>query len=210
MTDFQKKQSKPDTTKKKNDSSEFDSRDEIYFSWYLEELKQAGYINGYVRDVAGFQLSDTVKFSWIKEMKTKEKEQSYTLLHGHVYTPDFVVFWNEKARGVFFVEQGYKAEAREKCMFLAQKYNNKLCSYIEIKPSFDMQNMTRLFSVNQKWVYDKYKVFIQKITPASRDAKCWFAKTFTPKRFLTTDKSDKLRTIKFNVTTLEEFVNKEL
>jgi len=64
--------------------------------------------------------------------------------------------------------------------------------------------MTRLAKINIKWVWDKYGVFVNIIIPEKH-----FDKTFTPKRFLTTDKSGKPRKIKYkNIKSLKQFIEK--
>lgn len=55
-------------------------------------------------------------------------------LNKHIYTCDFIVTFTQNI--------GYGAGEVA----------------IEIKPTFDMHNMTRLVKTNIKWLYDKYKV----------------------------------------------------
>lgn len=75
-------------------------------------------------------------------------------------------------------------------------------SFIEVKPSFDQNNMTRLAVLNQKWVFEKFGLFINIVIPEKL-----FAKTFTPKRYLTCDKSSVKRKIKYkNIISLDEFL----
>ena len=61
--------------------------------------------------------------------------------------------------------------------------------------------MTRLFSINQKWMYSEHGIYIQKVIPQKL-----FADTFTPKRYLMTDGGGQARKIKWDVKSLEEFV----
>jgi hypothetical protein len=81
-------------------------------------------------------------------------------------------------------------------------YDRDAYSYIEVKPLFDQNNMTRLAVLNQKWVMDKFGAFINIVIPEKL-----FDKTFTPKRYFTCDKSSTKRKIKYsNIITLEDFL----
>lgn len=179
---------------------EFDSDEEMYFYWWLEELQEAGYIKKIVHHPMPYKLSDPVIGVYEKQLKTKVKNESEELMKGHIYTPDFLIIWNEKARGVFYEHQ---------CSYNRRKEKNSLkyligntATVIEVKPLFDQNNMSRLFKINQKWVYDKHGVFVNMVVPEK-----WFNKTFTPNRFLTTNKSGKARKIKYkNVISLKDFV----
>ena len=157
----------------------YDSKEEIYFSWYLDELFEAGYIDEYCRQPEPFSLFDPVKYNWIKPLKTKKKEMTTTLMRAHSYRADFQIFWLfNNAKGLFFDINKLTAGP-----FFA-KYG---ISFIDVKPSFDQHNMTRLFHINQKWVHQRFGVYVQKIVPQKL-----FKATFTPNRYLYTDKSAKL------------------
>lgn len=202
-TDNQPNTSKPSGETTKKDSSKFDSSEELYFSWYLEELKNAGYIIEYYREVEPFDLLQPVVFKWNKKLKTKEKEMEFNILREHIYTPDFKIIWDESARGIFVVTEGFTAESRANIPFVGQKLDeDSLVSYIEIKPIFDQNNMTRLFTINQKWVYDKVKIYVQKIIPIKL-----FKSTFVPKRYLRTDGGRAPRLIKFQIKKLKDFTD---
>ena len=193
----------------------FDSQEELYFSWWAEELQAAGYISKIYRDVEPYKLGEAFQYDWVLEeqLKTKLKvtNKSTKVLQPHIYTPDFEIVWAPKANGVFYENIDELGNPKEMPYFIAQDDN----SLIEIKPAFDMQNMTRLATVNIKWVYDKFGDYVQKVvvkpnvgkkglTPAN----ALFVKTFTPKRYLMTDSAKQMRKIKFPVVTLEEFLNK--
>ena len=53
--------------------------------------------------------------------------------------------------------------------------------------------MTRLAKINFKWVWEKYGIFINLFVPPKH-----FDKSFTPKKYMTTDKSHKPRKINYN------------
>lgn len=166
---------------------QFDSSEELHFSWILQELKDNRFVNSFTRDVPPFILSDELKESYeeVKIMKTKTKiiQKERIILHGHIYTPDFLVDWATDKPG------------------FNNFFSKNLSSYIEIKPLWDQNNMTRLFVINQKWVYSKYGIIVYKVIPEK-----FMQEFFTPRRFLMTDKGKQLRKIKWQPRTLEQFL----
>lgn len=191
---------------KKNSSPgsiKFDSKEEEYFHWYLQELVNEGYIHKIDVNPQSFDLSDPVKvkIQVHKQQKNKTKviDKDATLVSGKIYTPDFEIIWTPKAIGVVI---GSEKDLLEKRVpFFA---NSKLYSCIEIKPAYNMHNMTRHFETNQAWVYNKWGVFVQKIVP-----QLLFQSTFTPQRYLRSDGDTKWRKMKWNPTTLSTYLTKK-
>ena len=136
-------------------STEFKRNEERYFAWYLEELVDTGYIQKFSYEPESIQLSPTLFQFKETPLKTKIKTTRHKLLSEHIYTPDFKIWWEEKAEGIFH------SDSYTGTPFAAIQS----ISYIETKGTFDPYNMTRLFRINQKWCYDKYKIFINLIIP---------------------------------------------
>ena len=181
---------------------DFKSKEEQYFSWYLEELRENEFIYSWEYEPFSFNLSEEVRYSYTKRLKTKSKIMDKVLLHKHEYTPDFVIEWTDKARGVL-ARHLHEASSTSDIFFLM---DDDRMSYIDIKPNFDKHNMTRLFIVNQKWVFTLYEKYVQKvIITGSKNA--LFQATFTPERYLTTDKTGHKRALEFEPVNLEEFLN---
>lgn len=184
--------------KKKPRTDGFDSDEEMYFSWYLDELVEAGYVESYHKIRVGYVLSEKLVNQYVKPMKRVEnKKKDQTIINGHEYTPDFVIRWAKKALGVFAQRLG--DGDKHIAPFMVQGYYDK--SVVEIKADFDMNNMTRLVTLNIKWVLQRYNLIISLTKVPSI-----FRKTFTPKKYLVTNKTGKPRKIKFEVKTLEEFI----
>ena len=179
---------------------EFDSEEERLFYLYLEELKDNGYVRDFTFHVDSFVLSEPVKYSWAKKMKTKSKEMESTLLQGHVYTPDYKVIWEPKGWGKFWHYDIDNVQLN-KIPFIS----NDVGCFIEIKPSFDMNNMQRLFSINQKWMWQEHKIYVQKVIPIGKNT-CLFAKTFVPQEAMLTAKTKKPKKYKFTTKSLQEFL----
>ena len=179
----------------------FDSKEELHFSWYLEQLKNAKYISHWERCDTSYSLTMGVKHKYIKPMKkVEDKTLEQSILLGSSYNPDFVIHWNEKALGVFLSILN-KTEGKITTPFICD--DEQLITIVETKADFDMKNMTRIAINNIKFVYEKYNVYINMVKLPK-----FFEETFTPDRYLMTDKSFQPRKFKkgFNVRTLREFI----
>lgn len=170
-----------------------DSIGEVYFAWYFEELKQSGYVQDYKRGQS-YLLSDSLINNYVVQLKTKSKPMHEVVLMGHSYNLDYEVTWTDLGVKHFCNKFGEKFTKPFVC-----DSNNK--SYFEAKPSYDFNNMTRLATLNVKWLYQKYGIYTQVIVPERI-----FKKTFTPKLMLKT-KTGKDRKLNFKVRSLEEYLN---
>ena len=63
--------------------------------------------------------------------------------------------------------------------------------------------MTRLFRVTQKWMYDKYRLYIELVILPNL-----FKTTFVPRRYLITDKGKQSRKINFDIKLVNEWIHK--
>lgn len=181
----------------------FDSKEELYFSWYLDELKDAGYIEKYESQPESYVLSAPLFYEYDKHLKTKTKTIVKKLMQEHIYTADFKIVWSEKARNIFFNTEANRVDLT-KAPFIAADGN--AVSIVEIKPLFDQNNMTRLFTINQKWLCQRHGIYAQKIIVDKKNGKGLFAETFTPIRYLLTDKSLKPRKLKYTPKILTEYI----
>ena len=149
-----------------------------------------GFIVSYDYQPVPFILSNPAPYIYHKHLQTKVKPISQNLLAEHKYTADFRIDWAEKARGLFF--NGFKDFVNlKKIPFIAAQRN---ISYIEIKPgtkgkaskrAFDPHSTLREFAINQKWVWQNYGIYVQKIIISNKKQGI-FAKTFTPVKYLKT------------------------
>ncbi len=194
--------------KEKALTPDLDSNEEAYFVWYLEELKSFGYISSWKSQPITYSLSDKVLYEWEEQLKTRVRVKEQTLLQGHVYTPDFKIVWTSKAKDIFYSKTADRNNVKN-CSFIAQEIDGKDVSIIDIKPTFDAHNMTRLFIINQKWVYSKYGIYVQKIIPVSSKkpkVKGLFEKTFTPVRFFLTNSGRKGRKFHYKTKQIKDFL----
>lgn len=189
-------------------TAELDSKEELYFQWFLDELKEKGYVREYTLQPNAFILSKEKTYKWNKPKPTKKEpnrieEKESVMIEASEYTADAQIIWMPKAEGVFYVVD---KPTKYKCsLFIAHFKNNGIAghyeSYVEIKPIFDMQNMTRVFITKQKWIYQLYNIYINLVTPIKL-----FEKMFTPHRYLFTDGGRQTRKLKHKVKTLEEYI----
>jgi hypothetical protein len=96
------------------------------------------------------------------------------------------------------------SETKHDKLFVAHKVidDPTICrTYIEVKPSYDFGNMTRLATINIKWVYQKYGIYINIAKP-----KELFAKSFAPNKFLITS-TGKARKLDYKPRTLYEYLS---
>ena len=183
---------------------EFDSVGEMHFYWWLEELKENGYVSDILLQPDPFPMSDRVSMLFTKHLKTKTQVKPFTVMREHVYTTDFLFVFTDKAKKIFHVSFDEKSSDHTKEELSNLKTTNNGVCLIEVKPSFDQNNMTRLAVLNQKWVMEKHGKFINIVIPEKL-----FEKTFTPTRYLFCDKSKQTRKIKYsNVVTLKEYLLK--
>jgi hypothetical protein len=173
----------------------FDSKEEEYFSWYLEELVNNGFASSWKR-CDTMTLASNVK-AWSQKGKSKAKPT--VVLRAQTYTPDFEVLWTQKAVDKKLVVELVKEESGN----LPESYshpfitNNDLVSLLEVKGGFTEHDESRIYSILAKWTYQVHGVYVQRVK-VSAAPNSIFAKTFCPSRFLLTDKTMKPRKINFS------------
>lgn len=157
-------------TKPIYDNIEFDSQEEIEFYCWCKELKENNTIDFFVYHHKSYILSDK-KTQLIYNKKGTPKE--IHLLHPHTYTPDFEISldpFNFSQDINFFIKAGFKVI-------------NNIDTYpnlppriiIDTKGTYNKFESERVFRVNQKWLYDKYNIYVNKVVPIHL-----FRKTFVP------------------------------
>jgi len=179
--------------------NKFDSKEELYFSWYLDQLKASKYINHWERNETSYSLTKGLAHQYTKPMKkVADKALEQTILAPSEYTPDFIIYWEDKAIGTF-VSVLNATKGKIDTPFICEL--PELVSIVETKADFDRNNMSRLAVNNIKFVYEIYSVYINMVKLPGL-----FNKTFTPDRFLMTDKTFTPRKLNYkNVRTLREF-----
>lgn len=188
----------------------FDSPEEEWCSWYLQELVDAGYAAAF-RRARTFLLSEPLR-RLVHGGTKKRKPTESDLLKDHVYTPDFEVVWNLSALGLLF--QGWQApETDARVPFYASDLGDGLpVSILEVKPFFDRHGKTAWAACQIKWTLQRHGCLVQIVKIGSNarakspKAGGLFASTFTPARYLKTRTTGKDRRIHHEARTLAEYV----
>lgn len=149
--------SKYQGTKYESTRERFDSDEELEFYCWLKEAESRGLIKNIRCHKISFNLSEKATIPFQKHMKTKIKIVDKFILHDHVYSPDFdfTIIGEKLKKFNFFIENQYKSK------FMI----------VDVKGGFS-KSVDR-FSINQKWVWSKYGLYVQKIVPEKLFKKTW-------------------------------------
>jgi hypothetical protein len=165
----------------------FKSQIEEYFSYYLEELQEAGYVREWFYENDTFELSESVYEPYLQQGKYKVLEKTEHLLHKASITADFTIVWTDKAKNIFYLDKRIPINCNVKDIPFRVNNMDQLISYIEVKGSHEANTSSSVsFPYKQKWLYDKEGIFIQKIKPFAPKSKSGilFQSTFTPKKVI--------------------------
>lgn len=180
-----------------------DSEEELFFVYWLEELKSHGYVVDFERVESPIKIFDKVHFKFHVEQKNKIKELDKFMLHDLTYTPDFRIHWSEITDGnlIAIKNHTYKEEDFKRCIFYCDE---DLVSLVDVKGAFatSKQISAITFPVIQKILANR-GIYVQKIIPFTD--KGLFAKTFTPIAYQFT-KTGKLRKINWAVIDVKNFL----
>jgi len=187
-----------------------DSEPEMFVLDWLFELQDRGFIHSIQRGremQLGLGLVHGYRKVTVMKRKTKEEQIIQTILDPHYYTPDFVVQWFPKALDIHIVSSVAQISyERLDGLFVShpnvkQDVGQLYGTFIEVKPDHDYQDNTRRFIVNQKWMWDCRKVFINLVKPFKL-----YKSTFTPQAYLHTRKKKTEREIKWNIRTVDQYL----
>lgn len=180
---------------------EYDSQEELYFSWALKELTDKGVILEWFYHPKPFVLSERIVHVFEKQLKTKSIIKDSVILNDHIYQADFHIRWNKEWSGKVYMSLIDKYYHKAS-VFVAN--GEKHFSVIDVKGSFAGPHNTSAvtFPLNQKWVYQKYGIYVQKIIPDQL-----FRQSFTPMKYLLTDKSGRSRKIKYETRTITQYLD---
>lgn len=138
----------------RNESVEVDSNEEWYFYSWLIECKKLGIVLEYEYQPKEFLLTE--KFKYVPAFGNPKKKEKH-LLADHVYTADFRIVFNKL--------HGEKLSEYFKIPIEAIDANGDAIVFVDVKGGFMMHGSDRTFSIHQKMMWDKYKIYVQKIVP---------------------------------------------
>lgn len=153
---------------------EFDSNEEIEFYKWFEVAKQNGYVEKIIYQPESYILSDkkTLKYTTINKKTKAEIIKEKHLFQPHVYTADFIIYTTDKFENDF-PKHNLKTTIEKEYV-------------IDVKGDFQKFDGKRSFSINQKWVYDKHNIYVNKVIPFK-----FFKQTFCPSTCYYSKKNNK-------------------
>lgn len=101
------------------------------------------------------------------ELSLPVKVGKKSLLRAHTYTPDYLLY----SEGT-----------------LSPLYPTTELIYVDVKGGFSLYNNHREFSVNQKWIYQKHGVYVNKVVPET-----FFKQMWVPEKARLTPKTGQIR-----------------
>ena len=154
----------------------FQSDDEYYIWHWLMVMERHGWLCKVIYEPEPFILFEGQKLSSVVKTRTgKDKTVTKTLLRDTRYTPDYYFEFNEKLHNILYSTESTFALNDKLPIVACTEYG---ACYFEVKPSFDFKNMQRLVVDKIKWLYDRYKIYINIV-------KCeeLFKATFAPPEY---------------------------
>lgn len=171
-----------------------DSKEEIIFIDWLDELVEAGYIDTYTYHIDCYELIP-------KATLVGNKGKPISLLNNLSYTPDFTINWNISAKDLFYINDVDVKNSKFDNNHIILSSSG--VSTIDIKGSFvGLHNNSGItFPIIRKVLYHLKGIYVNKVVP-----KELFKNTFTPMSYLKTA-TNKPRKIDWQVRTLAEYTN---
>ena len=194
---------------------------ETYFEWYINELKEAGYIKLVKREPFPILVSENVEHKRYSFATKVPRIENYKLFRRNTYTCDWIIIWEKHAKEVFYNLLD-DSPIRIYCPFYAiVDAKGEHISFVDVKPPsgamiFGNNTSGYTFPILQKIIYTIYGIYVNKSIPIPLMAKgvvksgnkqALFLTTFVPKRYLLTDGGMQGRDIKFKKQSLKEYVD---
>lgn len=197
----------------------------MYF--WCQEAKSIGLLIDFKFHPKTIQLTEGADFRWSAPYRGNvasrigtNVENKWNCFMPHVYTPDFEVTWNvDMARrtvgvtdgdlrgtsvswigSVFFMASSGKKGTNE--YILAHPDQGSFKTLFEVKPSFN-KNKRSLSSV-YKSVWNTHGEYVHECNISTK-AGSFFDRTWTPTRYLLTDKTAKPRKLHYRARTVHPF-----
>lgn len=151
---------------------EMDSIEECDFLQWLCEAYVLGIISGFQYQSRTFQLFESKNYLTVEG-------KSRSLFREHVYSPDFILQFSPSK----FIDLAKEFKIPQSALD-----QSTADVYIDTKGTFARADGGRSFSINQKWVYDKFQTYVYKLVP-----KEFFQKFGVPEACRLTAKTKKPR-----------------
>lgn len=164
------------------------SNEERLFRYYINELLETGWLDEAIEQPKTFDVFEGA-YGFIYYRKDKLVNQNVKLLKPQSYTPDWWLRWNDKAKGIFYWQDGCVCDKNATTYRKIHRdvyipFYKKEC-YIDTKGTFVGANNNSgiTFPKNQALMWLAHEIFVQKIV-VSYDTKSIFYRTFTPRNLI--------------------------
>lgn len=196
---------------------------EEYFEWYINELKEAGFIKLVKREPFPILVNEAVDHKRYDFSTKKPRIENYKLFQRNTYMCDWIIIWEKHAHEIFYNLLN-NDPIRIFCPFYAiVDAKGEHVSFIDVKPPagamiFGHNTTGYTFPILQKIIYTIYGIYVNKAIPIplmkkgtvkSGNKQALFLTTFIPKRYLLTDGGMQGRDIKYRKQSLKEYVTKQ-
>lgn len=182
---------------------DYESFCELSCLFFCEELIKEGYVVKVERSPS-YLLCDPVQSTYAEQLKRGSKQVTQTISLGVTYTPDYDIFFTEKAIGIFCWELG-SDKKWDKNLLVAQKMGDGKDGYwyracCEVKPDFQRASTTPKSVQSMKWLMQKRGVFVNLFRPNRT-----FEGLFVPEKYKITERGTP-RLLKFRVLNLQQYI----
>lgn len=181
---------------------EYESFCELSCLFFAEELMKDGYVEKIERSPS-YMLCDPIQNTYAIQLKRGSKHETQTISNGVTYTPDYDIYFTDKALGKFCWELGTSTKW-DKNLLVAQKVNiNGKILYracVEVKPDFSRNSTTPKSVQSMKWLMQRLGVFVNLFRPNRI-----FEGLFVPGKYLITERGTP-RKLKFRPKNLAEYL----
>lgn len=193
---------------------------ELYCEWYLQELKEAGFIKSYKRESFSILVNPEIRHKRY-DFKTKTpKIEEFRLLPDIKYTYDYVIVWEKHAHEVFYNFINDKPIRIWAPFYAMIDKDGEHISLVDVKATylgskFGNNTTAYTFPILQKMLWSLYGIMISKAVPIPMSANgriksgnniALFTTTFVPRRYHLTDAGGQARKINYRKATLKEYV----
>jgi len=180
------------------------SEEEIGFEWMIKELMTHKAIKSYSMQPKAYRLTESKQFTAMIKLKSMKvaKAMPRELIAKHLYTSDFKIVW-EKAAHHYLHECPFEVVLNKEVPFFSNldPETGDYYSIIEVKANFDQNNMTRLFSMNQKWVLEVHNIYVELVKVPDI-----YKRMFVPLKAMFTPKKHDVKKWSFKVLACSEYL----
>ena len=177
---------------------EYESFCELSLLFFAEDLKKHGYIDRVERSPS-YLLASAIGHTYVEQLKRGSKTIEQSIQQGVSYTPDFDIYFTEKAIGKFCWLMGSSVKYN-KNLLVAQNVGSLYRATCEVKPDFSRNSTTPKSVQSMKWLFQRHGVFVNLFRPNNV-----FERLFTPGKYLLTENGGK-RKLKFTPKTIEDYL----